>query len=433
MKQGTLITKIIMFILLAAVVFYLAIYAVQSLTNPFSTALAYLDVLNDGVEITGFVVREEQALSGGVGIMDLLPDEGERVAAGEPVAVLYQSEEALNRKKEKQALEMELEQLEYALLNGGDLSDAAKLEQQIFASILTLRTNLAKGDLSSLESDTMTLRTQVLQRDFAYSASGDSAAVLTQSIADLEQKIAVLERQISAAASSVYAPRSGLFSGQADGLESVLTPAALNTVTAGQLKGLSPGFGDPQAFGKLITGDQWYFAAVVEPSVAGRLQVGDTATIAFSRDYTGEASMTVARIGPEEKDGCVLILSSERDLKEVTLLRQQTVDLIFERHSGIRIPKQALRMETVTVSDPDTGKETKAQAIGVYAVVGAQAQFKPVDIIREGSDYYLVSSAGESAFYQTISAEEVRVRALRAGDEIIVTARDLYDGKVVLE
>lgn len=433
MKQGTLITKIIMFILLAAVVFYLAIYAVQSLTNPFSTALAYQDVLNDAVEVTGVVVREEQALPGGSGIMDLLPDEGERVAAGEAIAVLYQSEDALNRKKEKQALEMEREQLEYALLNGGDLSDAAKLEQQIFSSILTLRTNLARGDLSSLESDTMTLRTQVLQRDFAYSASGDSAAVLTQSIADLEQRIALLERQISAAASSVYAPCSGLFSGQADGLESVLTPAVLDTVTAGQLKGLSPGFGDPQSFGKLITGDQWYFAAVVEPSVAGRLQVGDTVTIAFSRDYTGEASMTVARIGPEEADGCVLILSSERDLKEVTLLRQQTVDLIFERHSGIRIPKQALRMETVTISDPDTGKETKAQAIGVYAVVGAQAQFKPVDIIREGSDYYLVSSAEESPFYQTISAEEVRVRALRAGDEIVVTARDLYDGKVVLE
>ena len=104
MKQGTLITKIVMFILLGAVVLYLAISAVQSLTDPFSTTLAYQDVLDDSIELTGVVVREEQALSGGSGIMDILPDEGERVASGETVAVLYQSQEALDRKKKIQTL-----------------------------------------------------------------------------------------------------------------------------------------------------------------------------------------------------------------------------------------------------------------------------------------------------------------------------------------
>ena len=167
MKQGTLITKIVMFILLAAMVFYLTISAVQSFLDPFSTTLAYQDILDDGIEATGVVVREEQALSGGSGIMAILPDEGARVAAGETVAVLYQSQDALDRKKQLQSLELELDQLKYALSSGGNLSDAAKLEQQIVSSILTLRANTAKGDLSSLESDALTLRTQVLQRDFA--------------------------------------------------------------------------------------------------------------------------------------------------------------------------------------------------------------------------------------------------------------------------
>ena len=40
MKQSTLITKIVMFILLAAVVFYLIISAVQSFIDPFSTTVA---------------------------------------------------------------------------------------------------------------------------------------------------------------------------------------------------------------------------------------------------------------------------------------------------------------------------------------------------------------------------------------------------------
>lgn len=433
MKQSTLITKIVMFFLLAAVVFYLVISAVQSFIDPFSTTVAYRDVLDDAAEITGVVVREEQALSGGSGIMDILPAEGERVAAGETVAVLYQSQDALDRKKQLQTLELELEQLKYALGSGGNLSDAAKLEQQIVSSILTLRANMSRGDLSSLESDTLTLRTQVLQRDFAYSASVDSASLLTESIAEREDQIAVLKNQISTATTSIYAPRSGLFSGQSDGLETTLTPAVLKTISASELDSLPTETGSAGSVGKLITGNRWYFAAVIEPAAAKRLRVGDAVTVAFSRDYTGEVVMTVDRLGPEEEAGCVLVLSTDLGLKEITLLREQTVALIFHRYTGIRIPKQALHMETVTVSDPETEAETETQVLGVYAVAGAQAQFKPVEIVREGSDYYLVSSDSESAWFQTLSASEARMRTLRAGDEIIVTATDLYDGKVVLE
>lgn len=433
MKQSTLITKIVMFILLAAVVFYLIISAVQSFIDPFSTTVAYRDVLDDAAEITGVVVREEQALSGGSGIMDILPAEGERVAAGETVAVLYQSQEALDRKKQLQTLELELEQLKYALSSGGNLSDAAKLEQQIVSSILTLRANMSRGDLSSLESDTLTLRTQVLQRDFAYSASVDSASILTESITEREEQIAALKNQISTATTSIYAPRSGLFSGHSDGLETTLTPAALKTISASELDRLPTETDSAGSVGKLITGNRWYFSAVIEPAAAKRLRVGDAVTVAFSRDYTGEVVMTVDRLGPEEEAGCVLVLSADLGLKEITLLREQTVDLIFHRYTGIRIPKQALHMETVTISDPETETETETQVLGVYAVAGAQAQFKPVEIVREGSDYYLVSPAGESAYFQTLSAGEARMRTLRAGDEIIVTATDLYDGKVVSE
>ena len=433
MKQSTLITKIVMFLLLAAVVLYLAVSAVQSFIDPFSTTVAYIDVLDDAEEVTGVVVRAEQVLSGSAGILDLLPDEGERVAAGETVAVVYQSRDALDRKKQLQSLELELQQLEYALRNGGNLSDAAKLERQIITSILTIRANTAAGDLSSLESDTLTLRTQVLQRDFAYSASGDSASVLEQSIAEREQQIAVLNTQLSAVSSSVYAPCSGLFSGRADGLESVLNPTMLKTVTPEVLNALPAAAEVDGAIGKLITGDMWYFAAVTEPKTAKRLRVGDTITVAFSRDYTGEATMTVDRVGPETEAGCVIVLSAERGLKEITLLREQTVDLIFKRYSGIRIPKQALRMETVTFTDPETKTETETQVLGVYAIAGAQAQFKPVDIIREGSDYALVSPATGSDYFRNFSSGEARLRTLRSGDEIVVTASDLYDGKVVLE
>ena len=445
MKQGTLITKIVMIILLVGVAIYLAIYAVRSLSDPFTTAMAYQDSLDDSVEVTGVLVREEIALSSGTAIMDILPEEGERVRAGETVAILYQSSDALDRKKQLQALEQEREQLQYALNSGSSLGDAAKLEQQIIASIQALRASTAGGDLSALESNALALRTQVLRREFAYSASGDSAAALAETIADLDLQISQLSAQSSYDTTSIYAPCSGLFSGLADGYESTLTPDTLDTLTAGQLSAISSGTSSAEGacVGKLITGDRWYFAAVVDPSTASRLLPGDTITVAFSRDFTGEVDMRVERVGDEEAEGCVLVLSSSRNLKDVTLLRFQTVELIFKRYSGIRVPKQALHMETIASTDSETGEKIQTQIIGVYTVVGANTEFKPVDIVREGSDYYLVTPSEEARsyiikerngeYYLATPSASQSLPILRPGDEIIVNATNLYDGKVVLE
>lgn len=435
MKQGSLITKIIMFILFAGVVIYLAIYAVQGFADPFSTAIAYQDILDDSVKVTGMVVREELPLSDGAAIMDVLPDEGERVSSGETVAILYQNNNALDHQKQLQSLEQERDQLQYALNSGSSLSDAAKLDQQIISSILALRANTSSGDLSTVESNALSLRTLVLQREFAYSASGDSAAALRESIAELDEQIASLKTQVSDVTTSIYAPCSGLFSRVSDGLEAILTPGSLENMTISDFKNISNQADSSNStnVGKLITGNRWYFVTVVDASTAARLHVGNTIMVAFSHDYTGEVPMLVERVGSEEADGCILVLSYDRNLKDITLLRTQTVDLIFKRYTGVRVPKQALRMEPVTVVDADTGEDRKSQAIGVYTIVGAQAEFMPVDIIREGSDYYLVAPADESDYFLTLSAAEANKRVLRTGDEIIVTASDLYDGKVVLE
>ena len=78
--------------------------------------------------------------------------------------------------------------------------------------------------------------------------------------------------------------------------------------------------------------------------------------------------------------------------------------------------------QTVTEKDPET-EETASKEVnvtGVYCVSGAKARFKPVEVLLTGDDYAVVRSAG--------STEKLR---LRPGDEIIVAARDLYDGKVV--
>lgn len=445
MKQSTVITKIIILLLAVGIAIYLAVYAAESLTDPFSSVMAYQDTLDDSVESSGVVVRQEQVLAKGSDIMDILPDEGERVANGSTVAVLYKSSSALERKQQLQTMQQKRNQLNYALSSGGSLSDTAKLEQQIVESILSLRAGTVSGDFSSLDSDALSLRTQVLQREFTYSASGDSSAALAETIAQLDAQIARLESQSETETTRVFSPCSGLFSATVDGLEDILTPTSLETMSASQLSNY---IGHPPSsantpVGKLITGDRWYFATVVDSSAAKRVQPGDYLTVSFSRDFTGEISMRVERVGEETESGCILVLSSDRYLNQVTMLRTQTVELIFTRHTGIRVPKQALHMENFVQTDPDTGTETVTQRLGVYTVVGGRAEFNLVDIVCEGSDYYLVTPSRDARTHSieqqnnnyrlVVAVEAADLHLLRAGDEIIVTASGLFDGKVVLE
>ena len=107
MKQGTLINRIVMLLLLAAVLVYLGVSAWRSFRDPYTLVLSYAYTVDDSLEATGFLVREERVLASPGGIVDLLPEEGEKVSRGETVALLYQNDSGLARKEELQSLTME--------------------------------------------------------------------------------------------------------------------------------------------------------------------------------------------------------------------------------------------------------------------------------------------------------------------------------------
>ena len=129
--------------------------------------------------------------------------------------------------------------------------------------------------------------------------------------------------------------------------------------------------------------------------------------------------MKVERVGETPENGRVaVVLSSDRYLSETTLLRKQTVELVFDSQTGIRVPTQAVRVEERTVTDPEQELVT-----GVYVLVGQQAEFKPVTILAQLEDFALVKSADGSD----------GKKALRAGDEVILSSVELFDGKVITQ
>lgn len=419
MKQGKPVITVAIAAIAVALVIYFGFYVAKVFSEPYTTALAYTYTSNDSAEAVGILVRQETVLPAQTGIVDVTRSEGEKVGVGQSVAQVYRDSQAQNNQADLEALADQIQLLEYSS-DGGGVDSAAKLDENILQAVTALHAASGVGDYNQLEDQARTLKSTVLKRGYVY-GNGLGAEELSQKLNDLKSQYAALKQQTSSSTSSVRAPQSGVFSTLVDGYETAVTPQTVFQLTPASLSALLAGQGKETGggMGKLITSTRWYFAAALPVSVAERLKEGSTATLRFSGDFDQDIDMRVDQVGQAEGDKSVAVFSTDRYLSQTTLLRQQTAELIFNSWSGLRIPKQALRMEKSTYTDKETGQEVQNNRLGVYALLGGRAEFKTVEVVTEGDDYYVVRSTTDES------------DALRAGDEVIVRATELYDGQLL--
>ncbi len=419
MRESTLATKIMIAILCLGVAVYLAVYFVRGWEEPLVTTRAYAYTQDVGMEASGILVRQETILpDAGGSYVDHILGEGEKAAAGQAAALLYTDPAALTTRQAIRTLTAEIEQLQYALDDRTQTGDASRLDSQVLASITALRSLTAQGDLTTLEDCALNLRTMVFKRDFAY-GDGSAAGQLSQLIQSKQEQLAQLNASLNQVARVVYTPSTGVFSGTVDGWEGLINPSQLDDLTAQSLSALLSQTPAPATgpVGKLITGSTWYFAALVPGTDTG-LQSGKTYSLTFSGDYYGQIPMKLERVSLDGEQ-TLAIFSCRTHLSDTTLLRVQTVDVVIHHLEGIRIPRKALRVETIEEEQED-GSTRTVNRYKVYIVERSQSWGREVEILYTDENFYLVRPVDPSA-----------AKRLRAGDEVILNSSDIYDGKVV--
>lgn len=430
MKQGTLLNKVVMTLFFAAIILYMGGAAWRGLRDPYPTVQAYTYVVEDTMEATGYLVRQEQVIHGWTiqaegteATVRLLPSEGEKIAAGTTVALLYSDGAAMERSQRLETLEAEAAQLREAI-TAGENGQGEQIGRKVTSSMVALRRAVEAGDFTRLESQVGTFKSAVYQQAQRYGNGDDLAAAL----AAAQNEIKTLRALTPQEGVRVTVPQSGIFSGQVDGYETVLVPEITEGVTPSLLDSLESRAveEDSSALGKLITNSQWYFIFSLGEEQAKRLTVGRAVPVRFSRDWSGTVDMTVERISLPENGRVAVVLSTRKFLSETTLLRRQTVELIFDSQMGIRVPLGAVRVEEQTETDKESGETRTVQVTGVYVQVGAFAEFKPVTVLAQGEDYYMVRPLLPE------NADTVQQKlALRAGDSVIIASEEIWDGKVI--
>ncbi len=420
MKPGTRIVKIVMWAFFLGAFAYFCVYTWHVLFSSYETASLYSYTAEDTVDTTGYMARDEQVLDGGAELQEVVVAEGETVAVGDTLAVVYSTQEALDRHTEIKELEARLESLQYILSHSAGGSDNSTLNSEIIDAIVELRAMTASGTLTELEDLSSDLKTLMFRRDYTYNGS----SALTEEITQLVDYVESLAAENQSYTTTISAPASGTFSSMVDGYESVLTAASVKDLTPAQLDDLldqqEEVADDGSSLGKLITSATWYFAAELTEEDSERLKIGDTVTLRFnSLDRT--IDMEVESLSKADGGVVCVVFSSDKYLAETTLLRDQSADIILDTVTGYRVDKSAIHVEN------------ESGDIGVYRLYGTQAVWVSVEILWEGEDYYLIDEPTEydeeGNAVETTQLEDAR--SLQDGAEIIVKGRNLYDGKVI--
>lgn len=387
-KQGDAYLKLITILLAVVLGAYVLLPALLRGERYTLETTAYCEV-GDGMTVSGFVVREETVIAVDAPFPVCELREGEWVGGGQRLVTGYASAEAKRQRETLDALRAQREQLSRA--------DDAALDGEISTLLVRMAEQTARRDFDAVHAAAAALMPLVQWRDGAQGAA---------QLASLDRQIEELERTAQDGASAVLAERAGYFSARADGLEAVLTPDALETMTLAGYRALPTAFTTPKnAVGRLIFGQKWYFVTELPAERAAQYAAGDRLTVDFARPSLRDVRMRVERIGAPEDSACLIVLSCERGMQNVTALRRQTAKLVFQTHAGLRVPKTAL----YHLDGED----------GVYVLEGARAVWKPVTLLYECGDSFLAAwDSGDTDM-------------LQPSDELILTSDDLYNGKVI--
>ena len=399
--RSTPIFKILSLAVLVAVVTLLGIEGYRYFHRSVSVSVAYTGQVTDSLSVTGWVVRQETPLPDTSGTLLRQVQEGEKVHAGQTVAMAYASKSALEVVSRLEDTELKLQQLQFARSSFLDSDAALKVDSDISDSILRLHIATADGDYATATQEMSAMKTAVLKRSYSY----ESLEQIDQAIAQTRSDISSLQNQLSGA-TSVKTAVAGVYSGSTDGSEEALTPDFLTDVTPARLDALSTGSAVKSA-GKIITDNTWYFAANIPAQQARELQVGQEVTLRLSKGLQQDTPAYVQSISAEEDGQVAVVLSCTRYIYQVTLLRHQQGEILLREYKGLRVPSAALRMD-------------EEGSLQLFCRLGAYVYSKPVDLVYRGDGFCLVRSAQGAA-------DE---RILRQGDLVISTARALTDGMI---
>ena len=318
-----------------AMVAYMAVYIIHRISEPVQTVLVVTATMTDSATLSGLVVRDELVISSDAPYINVVAADGEKIGAGQTVAVVYDSEEALERAAGLSALESEIRDVEDALSATGAVSAARSRDQSVYDAIVSLSASMRNGSFSGIDTNQSTLAGLIFR--------SDTSNATEEYLAQLKIEYGELMQTAAGDTDVISVGQSGTYSAIVDGYEGIDPDYAMH-LSPGELRELIAAERtiSPEAIGKLVQSYKWYYAAIVPREDASRLVAGRTVRLSFGRYYSDYLRADVVYVGQAEGDEQLILFSMDRGFSEMMAVRAVSAEIVYSEYSGLRVPLKGL-------------------------------------------------------------------------------------------
>ncbi|MCI8362507.1 MAG: hypothetical protein HFJ41_05200 [Clostridia bacterium] len=335
--------KFIVILILAILLLIYIVYAIINLIiNPTATFLVENGKISFEETVQGYIIRDETVIKGQNyknGISEI-KSEGEKVAKGEAIFRYYTNgEEGLLQKiseldiKIREAMEKEND-----IYNG----DIRTLESQIHKKIYEVS---GVNNLQTIKESKTELNNIITKKAKIAGEKSPSGSYLKQLI----DERSTYENQLNSGSEYLTATRSGVVSYRVDGLEQVLTPSNLASLSKSMLKELKIKTGEIVATneesGKIIDNFYCDIACILpnENLELANIKVGSNLKIRLSNftELTGKVEYIVA----EDENESIVVFKIDKCVEDLINYRKISFDIIWWSASGLKVPNSAIKYE----------------------------------------------------------------------------------------
>ena len=394
-------------ILALVYIFYQVRLAVH---QPVRTEVARQATVNDTVSAETFVVRNEKYLeTSSDGIIIPMVSSGSRVAAGEGVFAVFDSEESASNFAELARVQENLDR--YNRLNKRKNSYAVNLSamsKQISNSVIDLAATVDSGNLADMQEQVYDIRDQLLTRQIA---TGDNVSLETK-VTELESRFKALSNR-NQGYETLVSENSGFYIDSADGYERSVSYKNVKKLKPDDVKKLMKA--DPEeisdkVIGRVSSDFDWYLLCTLASDKAKTLKTGETVTVELPYSAVSSVEAKVLSKSKPSKDKEVaVVFKCNRMNSYIASLRKEQAEILLKTYTGLKVPADAV------TTDRD-GNE------GVYVLEGKMVKFRQLRTVYAEEDYLISSETareGEKGDY------------LKLYDQIILDGKDHHDGEVL--
>ena len=357
------------------------------------------------IDTKAFFVRNEKFITNDAkGTTVSFAKNGERVAAGDTVSIIFDSQSDASSY-------LKISELEKNIAHYEELSGQANF-QAVNIDSLNRKINDELADFLELRESNALKEAVASAEVFRDTLTGKQIA--TGTALDFSEKLATLKNELSQLQQGKYtytkisSDSAGYYINGADGYESVIDFSKIDEIDIKKVEGAIKS--KPQAvaadvIGRVVGSFEWYIVCSVPTDDTVSLTVNDTLYINIPYEGIERLPVTLYKVGDRTEDTTMLIFSCNQMNEALADLRIEDIQIITEEYSGYKISNSAIR--------------TVDGVKGVYVVRGNLLGFRKIHIVHSEDNFTIVDNPNGDTDY------------IKQYDEVVTKGVELYDNKLI--